>query len=56
MKIHYCGEGIRGMLPGWPVCGTGNFAYRTRAAGNQTAVIIDVTCKKCLKLIRENIK
>lgn len=51
MKIHYCGKGVRSMLPGWPVCGSGDFAFKVRAAGNQSQNIKDVSCKKCLKLL-----
>jgi len=46
--IHYCGEGVFFMLPGWPVCGSGDFAYKVRDEGNQTAHVDLVTCKKCL--------
>jgi len=46
--IHYCGDGVFAMLPGWPVCGSGDFAYKVRDDGNQTPDVNSVTCKKCL--------
>ena len=52
LKVHYCGYGVKGMLAGWPVCGSGDFAVKTRAKGNQTRDINSVTCKKCLKLVK----
>jgi hypothetical protein len=47
--IHYSGPGCGGMLPGWPVCGSGDFAYKVVDDGNHTHLIGAVTCKKCLK-------
>ncbi len=47
--IHYSGHGVPGMLAGWPVCRSGDFAYKVREEGNHTAEINSVTCKRCLK-------
>ena len=52
-KIHFCGEGVKSMLPGWPVCGSGDFAFKVQEEGNQTYYTNVVTCKRCLKLIDE---
>lgn len=53
LKMHYCGElymktGHR--AAGWPVCKSGDAAYKVRDQGNQTTVIEMVTCKRCLSL------
>ena len=50
-KIHFCGEGVMAMLPGWPVCGSGDFALQVEEDGNQSYDADNVTCKRCLKLI-----
>ncbi len=53
-KMHYCGNGIKYMLAGWPVCGSGDFAVKVRSDGNQTTDINQETCKKCkLKIDRD---
>ena len=52
-KIHYCGSRIHGMIPGWPVCGSGDFAHKVREEGNQDRNRENVTCKRCLKLLKE---
>ncbi len=44
------------MLPGWPVCGSGDFAYKVQAAGNQSSNMNNVTCKKCLKLLKTHLE
>lgn len=36
------------MLAGWPVCGTGDFAYKVVREGNHTRDLKLITCKKCL--------
>lgn len=48
-KIHYSGEGVDYMLPGWPCCGSGEFAFQVRRDGNHTRDVNAVTCGKCLK-------
>lgn len=50
--IHYCGKGVDYMLPGWPVCGSGDFACKVRAEGNQTDEINSVTCKRCINKMK----
>lgn len=52
-KMHYCGDEVFGMLPGWPVCGSGDFAYKVRNEGNQSYDRIDVTCKGCKKRLEK---
>jgi hypothetical protein len=52
-KIHYCGriEHKRGVrLAGWPVCSWGIKAKKIKEEGNQTYVIFDVNCAKCLEM------
>lgn len=50
--IHYCGHGVDYMLAGWPVCGSGDFAFKVRANGNQTRDINAVTCKRCISRMK----
>ncbi len=50
LKMHYCGNSIKSMLPGWPVCGTGDFAIRTKAKGNQTVIVLRLLAKSALNL------
>lgn len=63
MKMHYSG-GLRisknGMaslhLAGWAACVTGDKAYAIQEKGNHTHIKDDVTCAKCLNLIRDEAK
>ena len=50
--IHYSGDGVPHMLAGWPVCGSGDFAFKVRKEGNQTADVDAVTCKRCIKKMK----
>jgi hypothetical protein len=53
LKTHYCGElyltnGHR--AAGWPVCKSGDGAYKVQRQGNLTREIDAVTCRRCLAL------
>ncbi len=50
--IHYSGNGVPNMLPGWPVCGSGDFAYKVRKKGNYTQYINGVTCRRCINKMK----
>ena len=52
--IHYSGHGVLGMLPGWPVCGSGDFAFKVRAQGNHTEYVNSVSCKRCIKKMKKH--
>ena len=52
MKI-YKNSGVTELLRGWAACCNWESAYKIREEGNYTMYKEDVTCKKCLNIMKQ---